>query len=302
MRRVVVLGVLVAVGALSMSVAAWSAGGQAQRTVTVDKVKDNLYVLKGGGGNAAAFITADGVVVVDAKNPGWGQSILDKIREITPKPVTTLINTHTHGDHVSGNVEFPANVTVVAHENAKAAMERMAIFAENGNRGLPSRTFSDRLTLGSGADAVQLFYFGPGHTGGDSVVVFPALRTAHFGDLFAGKGLSVVDPANGGSALYYNETLKKMHAGITNVDSIINGHLGATTTWDDLKVFAEFHDEVLAWMKAELAAGKSPEEAAKEWTLPAKYAELGYSPNVSSLFGGMTGRLQRLAEEMKQAR
>jgi cyclase len=299
MRRIVVLGVLVAVGALSMSVAAWNANGQAQRTITVDQVKDNLYVLKGGGGNTGVFVTTDGVVVVDAKNPGWGQSILDKIREITPKPVTTLISTHTHGDHVSGNVEFPANVTVVAHQNAKASMEKMPIFAENGNRGMATRTYTDRLTIGTSADAVELFYFGPGHTNGDSVVVFPALRAAHMGDLFAGKGLSLVDHANGGSALYYNETLKKTHAGITNVDTIINGHMGTTTTWDDLGNFAAFHDDVLTWMQAQLAAGKSPEEAAKEWTLPAKYAELGYSPNVSSLFGGMVGRLERLAEEMK---
>jgi glyoxylase-like metal-dependent hydrolase (beta-lactamase superfamily II) len=290
---------LVAVGALSIGVSAWKAERQAQRTVTVDQVKDNLYVLKGGGGNTAVFVTSDGVVVVDAKNPGWGQSILDKIREITPKPITTLISTHAHGDHVGGNVEFPANVTVVAHQNAKASMDKMPIFVESAGRGLATRTFTDRLSLGTGADMVQLFHFGGGHTGGDSVVVFPALSAAHLGDLFAGKGLSLVDAANGGSALHYNETLRKTHAGITNVDTIINGHLNATTTWDDLRVFAEFHDDVLAWMKTQLAAGKSPEAAAKEWVLPAKYAELGYSPNVSTLFGGMTGRLQRLAEEMK---
>jgi len=296
MRRAVVLGALVAVGAFSMGVAAWA---QAQRNITLDKVKDNLYVLRGGGGNTAAFITADGVVVVDAKNPGWGESILGKIREVTPKPVTTLINTHAHGDHVSGNVQFPANVTVVAHDTTKALMEKMPIFSENGNRGLPSRTFSDRLTLGSGADAVELYYFGPGHTGGDAIVVFPALRAAHLGDLFAGKGLSLVDGDSGGSALHYNETLHKTYSGISNVDTIINGHLNTQSTWDDLRVFAEFHDDVLAWMKAEVAAGKSPEEAAKEWTLPAKYAEAGYSPNVSSLFGGMAGRFRRLAQEMQ---
>ena len=72
------------------------------------------------------FVAADGVVVVDTKNPGWGQPILDKIKELTPKPVTTIINTHTHGDHVSGNVEFPASVDIVTHENTTANMERMA--------------------------------------------------------------------------------------------------------------------------------------------------------------------------------
>ena len=86
--------------------------------------------------------------------------------------------------------------------------------------------------------------------------------------MFAGKGMSIMDPDSGGSALHYNETLRKTYTGISDVDTIINGHLNAQTTWDDLRVFTEFHDDLLAWMKAELAAGKSPEEAAKEWTLP----------------------------------
>ena len=82
-------------------------------------------MLKGGGGNTAVFIMADGVTVVDAKNPGWGQPILDKIKELTNKPVVRLINTHTHADHVSGNVEFPATVDIVTQENTKANMEKM---------------------------------------------------------------------------------------------------------------------------------------------------------------------------------
>ena len=65
------------------------------------------------------------MTVVDAKYPGWGQPILDKIKELTPKPVTVLINTHTHGDHVSGNVEFPATVDIVVQENTKVNMEKM---------------------------------------------------------------------------------------------------------------------------------------------------------------------------------
>ena len=110
MKRSVVLGVVVVVGALSMAVAAQQAP---QRNIDVEKLKDNLFVLKGGGGNTAVFVTSTGVVVVDAKNPGWGQPILDKIKTLTDKPITTLINTHTHGDHVSGNVEFPATVDII---------------------------------------------------------------------------------------------------------------------------------------------------------------------------------------------
>src|SRR6202163_2443778 len=111
MRRRIVLGVIVAVGALSLAGAAYQQRGpQGPKIAEIEKVKDNLYMITGGGGNTAAFITSNGVVVVDTKNPGWGQPILEKIKELTPKPVMTIINTHTHGDHVSGNVEFPVPI------------------------------------------------------------------------------------------------------------------------------------------------------------------------------------------------
>ena len=170
------------------------------------------------------FVTANGVVVVDAKNPGWGKPILDKIKELTPKPVTTLINTHTHGDHVSGNVEFPATIDFVAQENTKANMEKMPIFKEHNGVGMAKRTFKDKMTIGKGADQIDLYYFGPGHTNGDAWVVFPALRTVHAGDIFASKGLPLIDGDNGGSVLHYPESLTKAYNGIKNVDTIINGH------------------------------------------------------------------------------
>src|SRR5947207_15622482 len=123
MRRGLVLGLLISVGALSLAAGAYQAQPQGPKDVEVEKLKENLYMLKGGGGNTAVFVTANGVVVVDTKNPGWGQPILDKIKELTPKPVTTIINTHTHGDHVSGNVEFPAGIEIVVQENTRKHME-----------------------------------------------------------------------------------------------------------------------------------------------------------------------------------
>jgi glyoxylase-like metal-dependent hydrolase (beta-lactamase superfamily II) len=294
MRRAVVLGVLMAIGGL-VAVKAQPAA-QAPR-VEVEKVKDNLYVLRGGGGNTAVFLTANGVTVVDAKNPGWGKPILDKIRELTPKPVTVLINTHTHGDHVSGNVEFPATIDFVAHENTKTNMEKMPIFKENNNVGMTKRTFKDRMTIGKGADQIDLYYFGPGHTNGDAWVVFPALRVLHSGDIFAGKSVPLVDAANGGSMLQYAETLRKAHDGIKNVDAIINGHTPAQTTWADLKEFVDFNKDLVAWMQAELKAGKTPEQMAAEWKVPEKYK--GYSSTVSAMMGGMAGRIQTLQKEMK---
>ena len=109
MRRWIVLGVLVTVSALSLAVTA--SQQQGEMVVQVEQLEDNLFVLRGGGGNSAAFVTSDGVVLVDTKLAGWGQPVLDKIKELTPNPVTTIINTHSHFDHVSGNPEFPSGLT-----------------------------------------------------------------------------------------------------------------------------------------------------------------------------------------------
>jgi glyoxylase-like metal-dependent hydrolase (beta-lactamase superfamily II) len=290
---------LLALGAIA-AIKGQPAAPQGPKVIEVDKLGETLYVLKGGGGNTAVFLTADGVTVVDAKNPGWGQPILDKIKELTPKPVTRLINTHTHGDHVSGNVDFPATIDSVVQENTKTNMEKMDIFKQNAGRGLPKRTFTEKMTIGSGADEIDLYYFGPGHTNGDAIVVFPALRTAHTGDLFAGKGLPFVDGNNGGSVLRYPETLNKVHAGIKNVDTIINGHLPSTTTWADLKTFAEFNQDFLTWAQAALASGKPAKDAAADWKVPAKYEALGYQTAAPTMGGGIEGRLTLLASETKK--
>jgi cyclase len=299
MRRAQILALLVAIGTASMAARAYQPPQQeGPKVVEVDKIKPNLYVLKGGGGNTAVFVTANGVVVVDAKNPGWGTPILDKIKELTNKPVTALINTHTHGDHVSGNVEFPATIDVVVQENTKTNMEKMDIFKQNNGRGMAKKTFKDKMTLGKGDDQIDLYYFGPGHTNGDAIIVFPALRTAHVGDLFAGKGLPLVDAANGGSVLHYPDTLNKVHSGVKNVDTIINGHMPTTTTWADLKEFAAFNQDFLTWAEGALKSGKPLEQAAGDWKVPEKYQ--GYSSQVSPMMGGLVGRLQRLQDEMKK--
>jgi cyclase len=304
MKRGMVLGMLLALGALA-TIKAQPPSSNVTRVIEVEKVKDNLWVLRGkdstgedGGGNTAVFATANGVVVVDAKNPGWGKPILDKIKELTPKPVATLINTHTHGDHVSGNVDFPATVDIVVQDNTKTNMEKMPIFKEHNGAGLAKRTFKDKMTIGKGADQVDLYYFGRGHTNGDAWVVFPAHRIVHSGDIFARKGVPLIDDDNGGSMLQISETLMKAHDGIKNVDTIINGHTPAQTTWADLKEYAEFNKDLVTWMQAELKAGKTPEQAAEEWKVPEKYK--GYSSTVSERFGGLPGRIKTLQKEMQK--
>ncbi len=287
MKRGIVLGLLLMAGTLSTSLVALQQPA-APRVVEVDKLKDNLYVMRGGGGNSAVFITATGVVVVDTKNPGWGQPLLDKIKTVTDKPVTMIINTHTHGDHVSGNVEFPASVEVVTHENTKANMEVMRavtgiapaagppvnIFKNNNGRGLPKRTFTDKLTLGNGNDRIDLYYFGRGHTNGDAWVVFPALRVMHAGDIFSGKNLPLLDANNGGSGSEIGNTLAKAAAGAGNIESVITGH-STVMTLADLREYAEFNREFLSAMQDAKKAGRTVQDVASSWKMPAKYA--GYA-------------------------
>src|SRR5262249_7829762 len=258
--------------------------------IVVEKLKDNLFVLRSapdgpnGGGNTAVFVTSNGVVVVDAKNPGWGTPILNKIKELTQKPVTTLINTHTHGEQVSGNGEFPATADIIVQENTKTNMGKMipnstaadqkvperTIFQENGGKGLPKRTFKDKMKLFNGPDEVDLYYFGRGHTNGDAWVVFPAQRTVHAGDIFSGKNLPLLDANNGGSAALIADSLEKGLNTLKNVDTIITGHSTQMTT-ADLKQYIEFNREFFNDVRTAKKAGKSIDDIAASWKMPEKY-------------------------------
>jgi glyoxylase-like metal-dependent hydrolase (beta-lactamase superfamily II) len=291
-KRVAILGVLVAIGSVSIALKAQQQPPQPSAdNITVEKVKDNLFVLRGGGGNTAVFVQAKGVTIVDTKNPGWGQPLLDKIKTLTDKPVTTVINTHLHFDHVSGNVAMPATAEIVAHTNAAKTMASPQgvtglpnvppnVFKDNPGKGLPKRTYTDRLTLGSGADRVELYYFGPAHTGGDTFVAFPALGVMHAGDVFPSKGLPIMDKNNGGSGVEYANTVRKAAKGVPNVDIIINGHTPANSTPADMTQFADFVAEFVAYVQAGKKAGKSAEQVAKEWTTPAKYAGFSAPPPI----------------------
>ena len=286
MKRIVVLTVLIAAGAVSYVVA--QQGGEKPKVVEVQKLKENLFVLtgEGGGGNTTVFVQANGITVVDTKNPGWGAPILAKIKELSPKPVTTIINTHTHGDHVSGNVEFPATVDIVVQENTAANMKEMRavtglakpgapppvnIFTQNGGKGLAKRTFKDRMTLFKGPDQIELYYFGRGHTNGDAWVLFPALRVVSAGDIVSGKNLPLLDANNGGSGVEIGDTIAKAHSTFAKAaDTVVTGH-STTMTLPELQEYATFNREFADAMRAAKKEGKGVEDIVKTWTMPAKY-------------------------------
>ncbi|HEV8393130.1 MAG TPA: MBL fold metallo-hydrolase [Vicinamibacterales bacterium] len=309
MKRIVVLGTLVAFGALSIAVSGQAPPGPSGKSIAatkIEKVKDNLYVITGSsaedmsvfsGGNVAVFITETGVTLVDTKLPGFGPTIVDRVKSVTNKPITRIINTHTHGDHTGGNPFFGANVETIVQENTKANMARMDDFKGANAKFLPGKTYKDKMTVGSGKDQIDLYYFGRGHTNGDTFVVFPALRTMHVGDIFAWKALPYVDPDNGGSVVEQPKTLARAAASVKNVDTIINGHI-PVGTFNDLQEYASFTANFVAFAERSLKAGKSAEQAAKEYKVDPKYK--GYKASVNPMYGGPQPNLEIAYKEFKK--
>ena len=230
-------------------------------TGAIKKVRDNLYVIPGAGGNTTVFVTQGGVVLVDTKLPGNGEAILNQVRTVTDKPVSTIINTHTHPDHIGSNEYFPASVEVVTHENTKKWMSANPRVASNP-AAMPDKTFTDRMTLGAGDDRIDLYYFGAGHTDGDAFIVFPARRAMAAGDVFAWKMAPLIDPMAGGSVLALPVTLDKAMKGIPNVDTVIEGH-GDVNTWQGFRDYIEFNRALVDAAKAGMGK-KSAEEIAAE--------------------------------------
>jgi cyclase len=280
MKRVFILTILCVTGGLSMAAAGYQQQAQpaGPKTIEMQKLKDNFYVLAssapGGtsfsGGNVSVFVTDAGVTIVDTKLAGWGQPLLDDIKKITDKPVTRIINTHTHGDHTGNNDQFGANVEIVAQENTKTNMEKMDAFKGDKAKFLPSKTYKDTMTLGSGNSRIDLYYFGAGHTSGDTWVVFPSLRIVATGDMFAWKDAPLCDRNNGGSCVQFPQTLAKAIAGIKNVDTVVPGHSPVTTP-KDLQEYQRFNAE---WVKAAEDArksGKTVDEAAASIHVADKY-------------------------------
>lgn len=230
MNRLTILGVIAGLGVLAACI-----GAQQPAEFTVDRLDANLAVIKDADdGNTAVLIRAGGVVLVDTKSMRAGRRLLDALRTITDKPVTHILHTHHHYDHVGGNALFPGNVEVIAHENAAARMPAMAEFNTPERRtGLPDRTFKDTLTLFSGADAIELYHFGPAHTDNDAFIVFRGLGVMHSGDTFPDVA---PQEQHGGSATRYPDTLGQA-AALTGIRTVIPGH-GPVKSWKDFTDYA----------------------------------------------------------------
>jgi glyoxylase-like metal-dependent hydrolase (beta-lactamase superfamily II) len=288
-RRSLVLGLVLAVGMLAVAVAQQPPLGK------IEKMANGLYRIPGQGGATAVYLAGNGVVLVDTKLANNGQGILEQVKTVTDKPITMIINTHTHGDHVGSNMFFPANVEIVTHENTKANMEKMPVYQDAANKnGMPDRTYKDRLTLLGGNDAIDLYYFGPAHTNGDTFVVFRNLRVMHAGDVFANTAQPLIDVNNGGSGIAYGDTIAKAAAGIKNIDTVITGHTDVKK-WQDFVDYGEFNRLFLQHARTSLKAGRTAEQAMAELKLPEKFK--GYT--LTGGRGGPGGNFNVIYKELQ---
>ena len=315
MRRWVGWFAFLAVCVLALAVAGGHAQAQEDRFVRIDtlNVRDTLYHLGDGGANGLALIDEinGGVILIGTKLPDWGQAVIDAVYQVTDLPVTTIISPHADADHTGSNGEFPDVVEIIAHENTRANMARMELFS--GGAGLPTTTFTDRFALLEDLDRIELYHFGPAHTDGDIVVVFPEKRTAYLGDLFPDKAAPIIDTANGGSGVAFPETLAKAVAAIDGIDRVITGHGPIPTTyagrgrrdrgarrawtgwmtWDGLAEYADFNRDFLAAVQASYESGRSVDEAAANLDLPERYADYGMErarANVEAIYNELAGR------------
>ena len=261
MSRKRLLPAIVVVGLAVAGAAAQQQRPRIPPTGTIKKVRDNLYVIPGAGGNTSVFVTQAGVVLVDTKLPNNGEAILNQVRRVTDKPVTMIINTHSHPDHIGSNEYFQASVDVLTHENTRKQMAANPRVASN-QAAMPDRTFTDRMSLGSGDDRIELYYFGAGHTNGDAFIVFPARRAMAAGDIFAWKMAPLIDPMAGGSVLALPDTLEKAANGIPNVETVIEGH-GDVNTWEGFRDYIQFNRALVDAAKAGIGQ-KTAEEIAAE--------------------------------------
>jgi glyoxylase-like metal-dependent hydrolase (beta-lactamase superfamily II) len=213
---------------------------QAPPQLTIERVKGDLFVISGDGGNVGVLLTKEGVILIDDKFARDSDDILNKVKSVTSLPIRYVLNTHHHGDHTGGNERFLAQAEIIAHKNARANM------VTQNMPGPQPITFTEEASVWLGGQEVRMRYFGRGHTNGDAVIYFPALKTIHTGDLFT-RGAPFIDYKGGGSAVDWPKTLDGVLA-TWDFDTAIPGH-GAVGTRADL----EQHARNMATMRDRMA-------------------------------------------------
>ena len=239
---------------------------QAQGSLSIEQVKDGLYSISGSGGNVGIRVTIEGVILIDDKFPRNFAEIQELVSQVSDQPVRYVLNTHHHGDHSGGNIEYINISEIIAHQNARDNMVR-------GNQDAPPRlVFTDQTAVYLGGVEVRAFYMGRGHTNGDAVIYFPDLQTVHGGDLLHTIA-PFIDYANGGSSKGWVSTMNNILS--LDFDTAIPGH-GDVMNRNDVVAFRNQMEAVRARMAELIRSGMAKNEASERirtsdlsWTMQA---------------------------------
>jgi glyoxylase-like metal-dependent hydrolase (beta-lactamase superfamily II) len=279
MSRTLLLRVSAGILLLTGSWIAYTQNQNRQPSNKLNKIKDDLYEIEGDGGNVAVYITNEGVILVDDKFEYDGQDIVDKVKSVTGQPIKYVLNTHHHGDHTGSNAKFLPTAEVIAHVNARKNM------IDGKLPGAPRVTFTEETAVFLGGKEVRARYFGRGHTNGDVMIYFPALKVLHTGDLMAGSS-PLIDYAGGGSLTEWAATLDK--AMQLDFDTVIPGH-GPIAKKADLLAYRNNVEKLKNRVSGLIREDKSKDEIAKVMT-----AEFGWAPNSLQMTRGFDGMLAEL--------
>jgi len=259
--------------------------GKQPPALTLNKVKDDLYEIEGDGGNVAVYVTGEGVILVDDKFEQDYENILAKVKSVTDQPVKYVLSTHHHSDHSGGNVKFLPTAEIISTANARANIVEHKQPNAPANMTPARVVFTEECSVFLGGKEVRARYFGRGHTNGDAIVYFPALRTIHTGDLMAGT-TPLIDYTGGGSLKAWTQTLDgALHL---DFDTVIPGH-GPVTTKAGLLAYRNNVEKLRDRAAGLIREGKSQEEVGK-----VMMAEFGWGPNSMQMQWSLPGMMTEL--------
>lgn len=229
-------------------------------------IRRNVGFFTMRGGTIGYLINAGAVVVVDSQFPPEAKACLDGLNtRSNNRGVDVLLNTHHHGDHSGGNIAFRgAAKKVVAHEKAAAFMHAPPGAQPPTDQLYPDTTFTDSWSADVGDERVRANFYGVAHTGGDATITFERANVVHMGDLLFNQRHPVVDRAAGGSVhgwVTVLEQVQKAHAADTiYIFGHANTNLPVTGNPADVTRFKDYLSAVLAFVGAQVKAGKPREE------------------------------------------
>jgi glyoxylase-like metal-dependent hydrolase (beta-lactamase superfamily II) len=238
---------------------------QAPPAITSIQVAGPVYMVEGGGGNIGVLADEAGLVVIDAMFERVAEAIRDALK---PLPgggrVRLLVNTHWHSDHADGNKAFGPGSVIIAHENVRALLAADQALMGGVTKALPevalpNVTFSGKLTVYAGGQAIRLVHFPRAHTDGDIVAYFDQVKVVHMGDMFFNGMFPFLDVAHGGSIDGWVSDLDTILAGLPADAKIIPGH-GPLAGVPDLKAFRDMLAASADLVRKQMKAGKTLDE------------------------------------------